>query len=258
MRPVAAARARLLAAAGDVDGALAWAADRGLTADDELSYRREYEHVTLARVLLAEHAATGHRPALDEATDLLDRLLAAAEDGKRTGTVIEVLVLQALAHRAAGERRAGTGSARTRRCAWRSPRATSECSPARAAPWPSCCRTWPRTTPTGRWPRTLHAASVASAVVRRRSTGHGIAHLEGTDATAARLVDPLSSRELDVLRLLGSDLDGPAIARGSSVSLNTVRTHTQHIYAKLGVNNRRAAVRRAHQLNLLLAHRTRH
>ncbi len=61
---------------------------------------------------------------------------------------------------------------------------------------------------------------------------------------------PLSERELDVLRLLGSDLDGPAIARHLHVSLATVRTHTQHIYAKLGVNNRRAAVRRAHQLRL--------
>ena len=62
--------------------------------------------------------------------------------------------------------------------------------------------------------------------------------------------EPLSERELEVMRLLGSDLDGPAIARELSVSLSTVRTHTQHIYAKLGVNNRRAAVRRAHQLDL--------
>ena len=63
-------------------------------------------------------------------------------------------------------------------------------------------------------------------------------------------VEPLSERELEVMRLLGSDLDGPDIARQLSVSLSTVRTHTQHIYAKLGVNNRRAAVRRAHQLGL--------
>ena len=64
------------------------------------------------------------------------------------------------------------------------------------------------------------------------------------------LVAALSSREQDVLRLLASDLDGPSIARHLNVSLATVRTHTQHIYAKLGVNNRRAAVRRGHQLNL--------
>jgi len=65
------------------------------------------------------------------------------------------------------------------------------------------------------------------------------------------LVDPLSARELDVLRLLASDIDGPAIARELVVSLNTVRTHTKNIYAKLGVNSRRAAVTRARELDLL-------
>ena len=65
------------------------------------------------------------------------------------------------------------------------------------------------------------------------------------------LVEPLSDRELDVLRLLGTDLDGPDIARALSVSLSTVRTHTRNIYAKLGVTSRRAAVRQAHDLSLL-------
>ena len=54
-----------------------------------------------------------------------------------------------------------------------------------------------------------------------------------------------------MLRLLGTDLDGPDIARRLIVSLNTVRTHTNHVYAKLGVSNRRAAVRRARELGLL-------
>jgi len=65
------------------------------------------------------------------------------------------------------------------------------------------------------------------------------------------LIEPLSERELDVLRLLGSELDGPAIARELMVSLNTMRTHTKNIYAKLAVTNRRAAVRRAAELGLL-------
>ena len=65
------------------------------------------------------------------------------------------------------------------------------------------------------------------------------------------LVEPLSDRELDVLRLLATDLDGPDIARQLFVSVNTMRTHTKGIYAKLGVNNRRAAIRRAEELNLL-------
>jgi LuxR family transcriptional regulator, maltose regulon positive regulatory protein len=65
------------------------------------------------------------------------------------------------------------------------------------------------------------------------------------------LIEPLSDRELDVLRLLGTDLNGPDIARELIVSLSTVRTHTNRIYAKLGVNNRRAAVRQAQQLDLM-------
>jgi LuxR family maltose regulon positive regulatory protein len=65
------------------------------------------------------------------------------------------------------------------------------------------------------------------------------------------LIEPLSERELEVLRLLASDLDGPDIASELVVSLHTVRSHTKSIYAKLGVNNRRAAVSRAAELDLL-------
>jgi LuxR family maltose regulon positive regulatory protein len=61
----------------------------------------------------------------------------------------------------------------------------------------------------------------------------------------------LSERELDVLRLLGTELSGPQIARELVVSLNTVRTHTKSIYAKLTVNSRSAAVRRGAELDLV-------
>ena len=63
--------------------------------------------------------------------------------------------------------------------------------------------------------------------------------------------NPLSERELDVPRLLATDLDGPDIAHRLFVSVNTMRTHTRNIYAKLGVNSRRAAVSRAEKLGLL-------
>ena len=75
--------------------------------------------------------------------------------------------------------------------------------------------------------------------------------VEGRAPVEQPLIEPLSERELEVLRLLGSDLDGPDIARELAVSLATVRTHTRSIYAKLGVNSRRAAVRRAAELGLL-------
>ena len=63
-------------------------------------------------------------------------------------------------------------------------------------------------------------------------------------------VEPLSERELEVLKLLRSELSGPEIAGQLIVSLNTLRTHTKNIFNKLGVNNRRAAIRRAEELDL--------
>lgn len=74
---------------------------------------------------------------------------------------------------------------------------------------------------------------------------------EGKPSAPQRLIEPLSERELEVLKLLKTELNGPEIARGLNVSLNTMRTHTKNIYNKLGVNNRRAAARRAEELNLL-------
>ena len=74
---------------------------------------------------------------------------------------------------------------------------------------------------------------------------------EGATPVTQPLIEPLSERELTVLRLLGTELSGPEIARELMVSLATIRTHTQNIYGKLGVNNRRAAVRRAEEFDLL-------
>ena len=74
---------------------------------------------------------------------------------------------------------------------------------------------------------------------------------EGEKPASQLLNEPLSERELEVLRLLATDLNGPEIARELMVSLNTMRTHTKNIYSKLAVNNRRTAVRRAEELDLL-------
>ena len=93
------------------------------------------------------------------------------------------------------------------------------------------------------------AALLKAAVRQRDAPAHVRRLLAAAAPPEARatgeesLIEPLSERELDVLRLLESDLDGPDIARELSVSLPTVRTHTSNIYAKLGVTNRRAAVR---------------
>jgi ATP/maltotriose-dependent transcriptional regulator MalT len=88
-------------------------------------------------------------------------------------------------------------------------------------------------------------------LLHARARAEGAAPLRQATPAGQGLVEPLSERELQVLRLLASDLDGPGIARELTVSLNTLRTHTRNIYAKLGVTSRRAAVRQAAELNLL-------
>ena len=96
VRPVAALKTRVWVAQGRLGEALDWVREQGLSADDDLSYLREFEHITLARLLLARYQSERAEPALLDAMRLLARLLQAAEAGERTGSVIEILVLQAL------------------------------------------------------------------------------------------------------------------------------------------------------------------
>jgi len=65
------------------------------------------------------------------------------------------------------------------------------------------------------------------------------------------LVEPLTEREVEILRLFRTELSGPEIADELSIALSTLRTHTKHIFGKLDVTNRRAAVQRAVELNLI-------
>lgn len=240
VRPIAADRAWLTALRGEVRGALDVLRRRGITVESDLSYRREYEHLALARILLAAHGTGEDHAALPQAIEALDRLLSATEAGRRVGTQIEVLVLLAGAHEAAGNRA----------------KALAAMDHALGLAEPDChVSAFTRNGPLvagllqhvgARRGGSPFAVGVLAAV-RAGQSGDG-AHRP--DRPAPGLVDPLSDREIEVLRLLCSDLDGPAIARHLVVSLSTVRTHTQHIYAKFGVTSRRAAVRRAHQLNL--------
>jgi len=235
VRPVAALRARVLVRQGRWADALAWAGERGLSVDDELTYLHEFEHVTLARALLARYSAERDEGSLREVTALLERLAQAAKDGGRTGSLLDVLVVDALARQALGDVSAAQGSLRralTHAEAEGYVRIFVDEGPSMAA----LLRALAKEGGTGSYVRRLLAAFDGTAVIR---------------PVAPALIDPLSPRELDVLRLLGTDLDGPDIARRLFVSLNTVRTHTKNIYAKLGVNNRRAAVRRAAELDLI-------
>jgi LuxR family maltose regulon positive regulatory protein len=243
VRPVPALKARVWIAQGRLGEALGWAREQGLSVDDDLSYLREFEHITLARMLVGERV----EDSLHQATRLLERLLLAAEEGERTGRVIEILVLQALTRQRLGDIPAALACLE-RAVTLAEPEGYVRVFVDEGQPMASLLRAAAKQGTAGNYVRRLLAAIGASGA--SGATEHD-------SPVKQALIEPLSERELEVLRLLGTDLDGPAIARELMVSLHTVRTHTKHIYAKLAVTNRRAAVRRAQELDLVSRTRNR-
>ena len=235
VRPVPASKARVWVAQGRLGEALGWAHEQGLSVDDDLRYLREFEHVTLARALLAQYESKRSEGSIHQAIGLLQRLLRAAEEGDRTASVIEILVLQALAHQTRGDI-PGALVALERALTLAEPEGYVRIVVDEGPPMAVL----------------LEAATehgIAPDYVRRLLTALG--KNEDSTPPPQGLIEPLSERELDVLQLLRTDLGGPEIARELVVSLHTVRSHTKRIYAKLGVSNRRAAVRhRAEELDL--------
>ncbi|MBS1674262.1 MAG: helix-turn-helix transcriptional regulator [Actinobacteria bacterium] len=232
VRPIAALRARAHLAAGKPQEARQWARRRSLTAVDPLSYAREYEHATYARVLLTDPSTVGDAEAL--ATRLV---CAAREAADRAGSLMELLVLQALARSAAGREREAL-DALEEALSLASAEGYVRIFIDEAAPMIRLLTALARRTPTNHDARRLLAVATKKPAV-------------GVEPTSSLVGSPLTARELEILRLLASDLSGPEMSRHLSVSLNTVRTHIKSIYVKLDVNSRRAAVRRAGELGIL-------
>jgi LuxR family maltose regulon positive regulatory protein len=249
IRPIAAMRARVRIAAGDLSSAAGWAHDRGVDVDDDPEYLHEYEHLTLVRLVLARHRAGQHR---DDAPggspvaavlDLLDRMHAAAADAGRDGSLLEIRTLQALAYDARGDL----------------PQALAVLHRGFAeAPEPDSYVRLYLDEGDPMLALLHHAASGGHAgdgqVVRRharRLLERATTPAEGAAGPRQPPDGPLSRREVQVLRLLDSELTGPEIARELYVTVNTLRTHTRRIFTKLDVTTRAAAVRRARERGLL-------
>ncbi|MCB0184998.1 MAG: hypothetical protein KDE31_12065, partial [Caldilineaceae bacterium] len=260
VRPVAALKTRVWLAQGRVGEALGWAREQGLSIEDDLHYLREFEHITLARIRLAQAKHDHSASPLRETINFLARLLKAAEEGGRTGSVIEILLLQALAHQMCGDLPAAL--------------LPLECALTLAEPegyvrifldegeplqflllafgiW---IAQQPPTEQNGKL--TVYADKLLTAFGNEHTkAGESLiaAHppIPNLKSPIPNLVEPLSPRELELLRLFQTELSGPEIARDLVVALSTIRTHTKSIYSKLSVNSRRAAVKRAVELGLL-------
>lgn len=253
VRPVAALKAQTWVKQGRLAEALSWVRERGLSVEDELSYLREYEHITLARILICQYKLDVQSPSSDrsyleeriqQSIDLLARLLEAAEADERTGSTIEILVVQALAYEAQGDLPAAIASLE---------RALTLAEPEGyvrifAEPGTPMVRLLREAMTRGISPTYTQRLLTALETWGQQPKPSGNRPIAPSPQP---LIEPLSQRELEVLRLLNTELSGPEIARELVVALSTVRTHTKRIYSKLNVTNRRAAVKRAVELELI-------
>ena len=245
VRPIPAVKARVWISRGDLSQAADWAQERGVSATDDANYLHEFDHLTLVRLLIAQYRADHDTDVLDQAAGLLDRLADAAETSGRAGSLLEIRMLQALAHDAQGHRAQALQSLAQAWAEAPEPDGYVRLFLDEGAPMVELLREAEQLGDAGGHARRL---------LTRRAARDGEATespLRPALSLALPSAESLSERELQVLRLLDSELSGPQIARELFVSNNTLRTHTKHIFTKLDVTNRRAAVRRAREEGLI-------
>jgi LuxR family maltose regulon positive regulatory protein len=235
-------QARVWLAQGSVALASRWAQESGLSVDDDLSFQHLFRYIVLARVLIAQGA-------LDKALELLARLLKMAEGAGAISQVIEILVLQAVALSeipARGQAQGGVEQSLT----------ALERALSLAEPEGYMRVFLDEGAPMGKLLRDAAALGIAVDYVGRLLAAVDVeTKAEGplgvTTALPSSLVEPLTERELDVLRLLIAGLSNREIAEELYLSINTIKTHNKSIYGKLNVRSRTQAMNRAKELGLL-------
>ncbi|HMN31404.1 MAG TPA: LuxR C-terminal-related transcriptional regulator, partial [Caldilineaceae bacterium] len=236
---------RLWMRQGETTAVLSWLRSCGLQVDDELSVLNYYGYNSLARALL-------HVGRLEEAAHLCARLVAAAASGRQRAW-IELRALQALTWQAQGKAEAArqllADTLRQAEPAGYIRTFVDEGEAMRLLILE--CRFWlARQTPAAQQGRLLAyvdrlLAAFAPANQGERE-GASLAH-----PPSQNLVDPLSERELEVLRLAYEGLSNPQIATQLNVVVGTVKRHINNIFSKLGVTSRTQALARGRELGLL-------
>ena len=241
VRPVTTRKVRVWLAQGRLDEALNWARQQGLSIDNEFDYLHEFDYITFARVLLTCHQHNRADVPITETMKLLERLLKAAEEGGRKGSVIEILILQALAHQTQGDL----------------PSALS-----------SLQRALVLAEPEGyvrifldegksimQLLREVSAHKIMPDYTDRLLAAFQADQRENKDkldkVPVSGLIEPLSQRELEVLRLIAQGLSNQEICERLFLALDTVKGHNRRIFNKLQVQRRTEAIARARELGLI-------
>jgi LuxR family maltose regulon positive regulatory protein len=235
-----AVRAQVELAQGNLAAAIRWKEASGLCAQDELSYSREREYLTFARVLIAQGREQPTGPFLSEALMLLERLLKDAEVKMRMRSVLEIFILRTLALHEQGNHK-GALAALVRALLLAEPEGYIRLFLDEGAPMVPLLRQ-------------AYANGVVSGYVTALLEAYGepiAANTHLHTPPSSPLVEQLTEREREVLQLLVDGESNREIAQRLVLSVNTVKKHVFNICGKLGVQSRAQAVAKARILNLL-------
>lgn len=239
-KPISAMKSRVWTMQGRLSDAIRWADERNLTVENELTYLHEYEHVTLAKILIARYKAEGGDQLIFDALGFLDRLLEAAESGGRFGVAIEILVQQAVAEAARGE-------------------IDQALKPLRRALAMGEPESYVRVFTVGGKDMENLLTTAAERGYSVPYTQRLLAYFDNPSniqqakpsSPGITLPEQLTVRELEVLRLVATGLTNQEIADHLFISVSTVKRHIANTYGKLGSSNRTQAVKLAEELELL-------
>ena len=239
--PIATRKVRVWLSQGRLGEAQNWVREQGLSVDNKLSYLHEFDHITLARVLLARYQSDRADGSISGAVGLLEHLLKAAEERGGIGSVIEILVLQALVYHTQGD------------------------LPAALLPLQHALAL---AEPEGYVRMFLDEGSSMLQLLREASAREImpdyadklLATFESEQRksedkpdlpSAQLLIDPLSQRELKILQLIAQGLSNREIGERLFLALDTIKGHNRKIFDKLQVQSRTEAIARARELGLL-------
>ncbi|HRQ36297.1 MAG TPA: LuxR C-terminal-related transcriptional regulator [Chloroflexota bacterium] len=252
VRSTAAMKARIWLKQGRLAKAHHWANAQGLAVTDDLSYLREFDHITLARLRLAQYRRDGAEKSIADGLILLERLLETAVTGQRMGSLLEILVLQALAFEAKGDTPAALASL-ARALTLTESEGYVRLFVDEGLPMTALLEKLQADSE-----QRVYLSQLLAAFDNQNNL-HPSSFIPSTDSTALSrsgqapqpLIEPLSERELEVLQLVAAGLSNREISERLFLALPTVKGHNRNIYSKLNVTRRTEAVARARELGLL-------